>query len=319
VIIPFEHLDNVDLSNYEDGYVVRLTAVQADSLSDAKQLDWSNRRFAFEAQGRETQAFVLYRSSEDLELFKIRRGWIPCEHWARGSVSNKRTQDGEDRGHFLVRIPREASSGIAQGIFAPEYTTRELNYICQLELTYLAYLTLEHLKDQSFEQIRTILETIGWDLTPSWNSSGVLKDGTSSCPLCLRPIHRDELHQTIDPSLVPGLANSGVQLAETRSTLINLFHLRPLLYDKQLGHHPTNVAWGHAHCNTFLGQRAAFGWDELGSTLDRASFRTNDEGDFIRSDDGRAWISVTPLPPGSSSFSEAFGTPGSISDEEEED
>ncbi len=40
----------------------------------------------------------------------------------------------------------------------------------------------------------------------------------------------------------------------TRSTIVNLFHILPLRYDS-IRHIPANVAWGHAICNTRLGQR----------------------------------------------------------------
>ena len=124
----------------------------------------------------------------------------------------------------------------------------------------------------------------------------------------------------IDPSLVPGLANSGVQLAETRSTLVNLFHLRPLLYEKSLGHTPDNVAWGHAHCNTFLGQRESHGWDQLEDRPRSLNLRWAEDNSFIRAEDGRAWISITPMASGPEPFTPAFDTPeDAISDGEEED
>ena len=137
----------------------------------------------------------------------------------------------------------------------------------------------------------------------------------------MRPIEFSELHEAIDPSQVPGLANSGVQLAETRSTLVNLFHLQPLLYEKVLGHNVNNVAWGHAHCNTFLAQRRSYSLQELKL---RGSLITQDlywdlDGLFIRSEDHRAWVSVTPIESGDETFTSYLKRIGVISAISEED
>lgn len=48
----------------------------------------------------------------------------------------------------------------------------------------------------------------------------------------------------------------------TRSTIVNLFHLTPLRYDS-VAHIPQSVAWGHAVCNTRLGQRQCISLAEI--------------------------------------------------------
>ena len=62
------------------------------------------------------------------------------------------------------------------------------------------------------------------------------------------------------------LSNAGLQLeGATRSTIVNLFHLDPLNYGR-LDHVPRKVAWGHATCNTKLGQRRCHPLKELMET-----------------------------------------------------
>ena len=130
-----------------------------------------------------------------------------------------------------------------------------------------------------------------------------------------------ELHEAIDPSQVPGLANSGVQLAETRSTLVNLYHLQPLLYDKILGHTPENIAWGHAHCNTFLSQRKSFSLEELKihGTIISNKLYIDASGAFIRSEENRAWVLVTPIEPGPETFTAYLRRIGAIAALAEDD
>ena len=62
-------------------------------------------------------------------------------------------------------------------------------------------------------------------------------------PVCLITLSYSELHDTVSFDDAEGLTNAAV----------NLFHLQPLLYD-ELTHTPRNVGWGHAVCNTRLGQ-----------------------------------------------------------------
>src|SRR5690606_33169827 len=93
--------------------------------------------------------------------------------------------------------------------------------------------------------------------------AGVTRNGLSICPLCLRVIDYEELHKSVDFNEVDGLLNAALQVeGATRSTKVNLFHLEPLVYEA-LNHRPTSVAWGHATCNTLLGQRHCYALAEL--------------------------------------------------------
>lgn len=307
VIIPFEHSSKVDFANYSQGFVIRLTVPQyIEQEANGNIVDQIDN-LQVSINGQLAPSFVLFRSQTDLEVFPPRDHWRPCWHEVNGSPSLRRNSGGIDLGHFLSRIPRGEKLGIAQGIFAPEYTDRLENYKCQQLLTFLAYKTSGKKVEKNFEHICEILDHFKLLNTPEMKLKGLLNTAdVTACPLCERPIDFDELHEAIDPSQVPGLENSGVQFSETRSTLVNLFHLQPLLYAKTLGHTAKNIAWGHAHCNTFLAQRKSFSVSELASSrnlIDEDLF-WDDSQLFIRSKDGRAWVSVTPLPGGKETFTD---------------
>lgn len=306
VIIPFEHSENIDFSNYAQGAVVRVTAPQALVLLQNGNLREVQDYFEVNIAGTWQRAFLLYRSERDLASLPPRQGWLPCGHRIKGLESNRRSATGQDFGHYLARIPRGRSEGIQQGIFAPEYAGKEENYACQILLTYLSYKTIGHVPDKNLDHVELVLLELGLLDTETMKLKGLINDsGETACPLCTRPIEYAELHEAIDPSQVPGLANSGVQLAETRSTLVNLFHLKPLLYSTELGHTSANIAWGHAHCNTFLSQRRSFSLKELAITGEKVTedLYWDATKSFIRSSDNRAWVSVTPLEPGTEAFS----------------
>lgn len=305
VIIPWEHASKVDFRNYEQGATVRVTAPQAVDLIHRGLLNDFEDRLTVSVGDDEWPAFILYRSSADRGALPFESHWQPCYHVVNGVEVNRRSSAGTDLGHYLERVPKQTPSGLPQGIFAPEYTGRVENYASQVLLTHLAYKTEGHGQDPNGAHVAAILEHLGLYDEALWLRNGAIDGhGTTACPLCARPIGSEELHETIDPSQVPGLANSGVQLAETRSTLVNLYHLRPLLYATSLGHGPTNIAWGHAHCNTFLAQRRSYSLAELqdGQFHPDVNLFWDESETFIRSEDGRAWVSVTPVSPGTETF-----------------
>lgn len=324
VIIPFEHASRVDFANYEQGAVVRLTVPQAAILIAGNELYESREYLEIELENERQRAFVLYRSQEELSVLPIKKKWIPCGHRIDGVESARRSSSGEDYGHYLARIPRGLKTGIQQGIFAPEYVGKQENYLCQVFLTFLAYKTIGQPSDSNLSHVEEILNEFNVLDLDRLMMRAILSDKHETiCPLCMRPIESHELHEAIDPSQVPGLANSGVQLAETRSTLVNLFHLEPLLYEKVLGHNVENVAWGHAHCNTLLAQRKSHSLNELralGSTVDEDLYWNSDRS-FIRSSNHRAWVAVTPIEFHDESFTaylKRIGAVDAISDEDVE-
>ena len=100
-----------------------------------------------------------------------------------------------------------------------------------------------------------------------------------------------------------GLGNSGSQVeGATRSTIVNLFHLEPLSYSR-LDHKPEFVSWGHATCNTKLGQRKCYSLKELRGDGEKVGV-VREEGietfgwispnwEFIRSPYGSVWIRIS--------------------------
>ena len=89
----------------------------------------------------------------------------------------------------------------------------------------------------------------------------------------------------------------------TRSTTVNLFHLEPLLYSDRIAHTPINVAWGHHHCNTALGQRRCRSLAELIELDLKVGIITPegietfgwiaDDYEMIRSPLGAVWIRIS--------------------------
>lgn len=306
VIVPFEHLDQVDLSQFADGYVVRLFPDQyfesAGVISD---------RFAEPGApvvGRD--AFVLYRSHQSLEAFPPPTDWEVRWLSRDGRAVNRRGTGAVDKGEYVLRLSKGGAAfpkrdeGPPQGIFAPEYAPAQTNFECQAMLAWL----IVHARSSPYTtsqamHLRSILEhsdLIGDRL----ERAGVTRNGLSICPLCLRVIDYDELHKAVDFSQVDGLLNAALQVdGATRSTKANLFHLEPLVYER-LNHKPTSVAWGHATCNTLLGQRHCFSLVELQEAGRKVGFLDeNDElvtfgwmsNDFkmIRSPHGAVWVQLS--------------------------
>jgi hypothetical protein len=129
-----------------------------------------------------------------------------------------------------------------------------------------------------------------------------LRHGIACCPLCLETLEYEQLHSTVDFEDEAGLGNAAAQIeGATRSTTVNLFHIVPLVYSS-LAHTPEQIAWGHAICNTRLGQRRCYSLQEL-QELDLKVGVIRKEGietfgwiseDFqmIRSPYGAVWIQL---------------------------
>ena len=132
-----------------------------------------------------------------------------------------------------------------------------------------------------------------------------MRSGTvwAACPLCLRVLKYEQLHSTISYEDEAGLLNAAAQVkGATRSTEVNLFHLIPLVYGS-LQHSPSFVAWGHAHCNTRLGQRRCFSLAELQAMqlkvgiLREEGLETigwiSEDYKMIRSAQGAVWVQLS--------------------------
>jgi hypothetical protein len=304
VVVPFERRAEVTVGNYKNGYVIRLFPEQYFAASGAPKPEFLGAAAGIRVG---ENAFVLYRSRESYEKFPPHKDWrirgLECE----GSEVDERGKDVIDVGHYVTRIPavndeREAiEEGPPQGIFAPEYADDETNFICKCALAWLIVSCTDcPYTTAHAEHLRRILEAAGALDHAGWERKGVTRAGITSCPLCLRYLEYEELHQMLSFSDEAGLINAAEQVAgATRSTVVNLFHMLPLTYSA-IEHIPANIAWGHAVCNTRLGQRACHSLADVmaeglkvgvitGTGIDTFGWITKDF-QMIRSPRGAVWI-----------------------------
>lgn len=313
VIIPYEKLSEVNLYNYKDGYVIRIFPSQYFTGKHTVNKDFIDNPLVSVGEN----AFVLYRTYEDYETLP------PLPEWKIRSVLkyNKQTQkydipsdnrrgDIIDCGHYLLRISNSGTNkkqnqfeGPAQGIFAPEYADANTNFLCQAVLAWLIIKTENSPYNEcDFEYLKAILQKHGLLNSPHYENEHIMHDGKTTCPLCQRVIMHKDLNELISFDDEEGLTNSTKQVGSTRSTKVNLFHMVPLCYSS-LENIPTQVSWGHATCNTRLGQRRCFSYHDLLNTnikveIDKGQDKqllgyTNENQNFIRSKNGDVWIRIS--------------------------
>ena len=186
-----------------------------------------------------------------------------------GQEVEERGSGATDEGHYVLRLPtlgqRPArDEGPPQGLFATEYSDEETNFLCKCVLAWLIIQTVgsPYTLTQA-GHLKAILQSEGLNTVADYENHGSVRHGLCCCPLCMRFIKYEELHKIVSFEEAAGLENAGLQVVgATRSTIVNLFHIEPLIYHA-LVHVPGNVAWGHAVCNTRLGQRKCFSLAEL--------------------------------------------------------
>jgi len=301
VIIPYEKLDEVKLTNYQDGYVIKLFPTQCfnENGKIKKEILSQNVNIG-------ENAFVLYRSHDDLRKYPVLQDWGVRELFKDGERVERRGRDVEDVGHYVLRIPAQSpdparNEGYPQGIFAPEYANEETNFLSQMILVWLIVKTENSLyNDIDIRHLEAILSDAGIFDIDDLEKKGVIQNNITSCPLCLNIINYDQLHKMYEIEDEDQLANAGMQVfGTTRSTDVNLFHITPLLYSK-LEHIPTNICWGHASCNTKLGQMECIPLEELEEKGKK--ILTNEkkvvgwiskDGKIIRSSKGETWIKIS--------------------------
>jgi hypothetical protein len=313
VIIPYEKLKDVTLDNYKDGYVIRIFPNQYFSSKHVVRDEFLNNNLVVVGKS----AFILYRTYEDFEKLP------PLPDWSIRSIlkfdktrqeycipTENRNGDIIDRGHYLLRISNSGTNkkqnrfeGPAQGIFAPEYADANTNFLCQCVLAWLIIKTEDSPYNESdFEHLQAILEKHGLLNSPHYENDFIIHNGKTTCPLCQRVIKHSELNELISFEDEEGLENSTEQVGSTRSTKINLFHMVPLCY-ASLENKPKQVSWGHATCNTRLGQRQCFSYFDLQKTEIKLELRENQDQrllgyinaakNFIRSENGDVWIRIS--------------------------
>ena len=307
VIIPYEKFKNINPNIYKGGWVVRLFVNQA--FDENKRLHVIKNKFVDLVIGK--NCFVLYRSYEELSNFPPLRNWSIREHFSKDNKKSKtRTFDGYDKGHYILRTPAQGGStkvtklkryeGIAQGFFAPEYSTSEFDYLVRLQLVYLIMQSENNpYKPEHGLHIKKILKKYNClDIEKFKYYSAIDSNKKLTCPLCLKKIKYEDLHRTADYSDNSHSENAVTQnVYTTRSTQVNVFHMRPLVYGS-VEHKPYQVFWGHHHCNTNLGQNRCFSLEEIkqfkkdGKIKNEKIFADNSQKS-IRDEKGNYYIKIT--------------------------
>ncbi len=306
VIVPYERLRNAPLAQYRDGFVIRLYPEQYFAAVGIVRESFVTGEDAWIKVGQ--NAFILYRTHDGYRTLP------PLAHWTvRGLLKDgvpvkERGKDVEDVGHYVLRISslgrqQRLSEGVPQGVFAPEYADQETNFLSQCVLAWLIIHT--HGSPYTATQathLQAILRAEGLFDSAEYEYKGVIRHGLAGCPLCLRFIHYRELHEMVAFAAAEGVENAAEQVeGATRSTIVNLFHLTPLRYDTT-AHIPRSVAWGHAVCNTRLGQRECVSLAEIiemglkvgvirPEGIETFGWITTDFR-MIRSPDGAVWVQL---------------------------
>lgn len=265
VIVPFERLGQAPLASYQDGYVIRLFPDQYfDGPGQVKPAFGQPN-----APQVGVDAFVLYRTHDQLANFPPLPGWNIRSLSLNGVPVAERVSGAIDAGEYVLRIAAHGnnaarSEGPPQGIFAPEYATANTNYLSKCVLAWLTAHTVDspYVAAQA-QHLEEVLQDAGLFQPREWEAMGLLRSGHTTCPLCMKHIRYSELHDQVSFAEEASLLNASEQVVNaTRSTVVNLFHMVPLTYS-DIEHIPQNVAWGHAVCNTKLGQRKCYPLLEL--------------------------------------------------------
>ncbi len=305
VIVPFERLGAVSLDSFRNGFVVRLLPEQYFEGPGIVRPEFT--RYDSPVKIGEN-AFVLYRTHDSYTRFPPPPAWAVRGLERNGTNVQSRGEEIRDTGEYILRLPRSGpllarNEGPPQGMFATEYANEETNYLCKCVLAWLILFTVDspYTVTQA-AHLRAILAAEGLGDTDKLERTGVLRHGLCACPLCLRFVRYDDLHRTVSFDEADGLENAGAQVeGATRSTVVNLFHLQPLLY-QSLAHAPENVAWGHAVCNTRLGQRRCYSLAELVEGARKVGVIRpegietfgwmSDDDQMIRSPNGAVWVQL---------------------------
>lgn len=302
VIIPYEKLQQVNLLDFEDGYVLRLLPDQYFSAPQTPRPEIQDEVIIGE------NAFVLYRTHKALEEFPPMPDWTIRGLEENGNSVTRRNRNVRDTGQYVFRLSRLGAQepkkeGPPQGIFAPEYANAETNYLSQAVLAWLIIHTVSSpYTTEQAAHLKAILEFEGLLDDDYWEKQGILRHGLCACPLCSRLIKYNELHDTLILDEEQALENAAEQIAgATRSTIVNLFHMDPLRYGS-IEHVPSKVAWGHATCNTRLGQRKCFPLDFLQQAGEKVGILRpegiatfgwiSEDWEMIRSPSGSVWVRI---------------------------
>lgn len=325
VIVPFERVGNTELDQYEDGYVIRLYPEQYFERASTPKAEFdSSGIFGWIVVG--VNAFVLYRTHLSFETFPPLHDWLLRRLERDGIEVVNRDAGIRDVGHYVLRMPRlgdrpKRFQGPPQGIFAPEYASEETNFLCKCVLAWIILHTVgSPYTTTQAAWLKLILASENLLTDDVYEYKGSLRRGLATCPLCLRFISYEDLHRMVAFEDIVGVENAAGQVeGATRSTVVNLFHIEPLTYDI-LTHIPANMAWGHAICNTRLGQRHCVSLAEIMEMNNKIGILReegvetigwiSDDYQMIRSPNGAVWIQLQ------GDFPDLFDVPTERSEED---
>jgi hypothetical protein len=201
VIIPYERLEVAPLTEFENGYIIRLLPEQYFEAPSQPKPEF----LGTDAEVKIGEnAFLLYRTAEALQTYPPLTTWkIRGLRKAGKKVKNRRGKGVTDTGHYVVRIAplktRGNNRGESQGVFAPEYANTETNYLCRCVLAWLSLHTVDSpYTTTQAPHLKAILKAENLLDDDRWEFRGVLRHGLTACPLCTRLIRYDELHEMLN-------------------------------------------------------------------------------------------------------------------------
>lgn len=306
VIVPYERKEVAPLDQLGDGYVFRLFPEQYFESAGRPKAEFEGAAAQIKV-GK--NAFVLYGSHASFEALPPMKNWRLRRLLKNGKEVGERRGHGiTDDGHYVLRMPKLGNKpktyrGPPQGLFAPEYADDNTNFLCRCVLAWLIiHMAKSPYTTTQATHLKAILSAEDLLTDEIWEIRGVFRHGLTACPLCTRFISYGELHEMLSLKEEAALENAGFQVeGATRSTVVNLFHLEPLRYDR-LDHTPAAIAWGHATCNTKLGQRKCYSINELASNGEKIGI-IREKGietigwlspnwEMIRAPQGAVWIRI---------------------------
>lgn len=305
VIIPYERLKAVNLSSYKDGYIVRITPEQYFKRKQVVKDVFRKKKCKIMVG---ENAFVLYRTHDSYLKLPPLKQWSIRGLANKGKTCARKGRNVKDTGHYVLRLPtigglKGRDEGAVQGIFAPEYSTAATNFLCRCVLAW----HIIHTADSPYTtsqaaHLKSVLSSVGLLSDSVWEAQGIMRRGMITCPLCGTFLRYKELHEMLSLDEESALGNASVQIeGATRSTIVNLFHLYPLNYS-DIQHIPGKIAWGHATCNTKLGQRRCYPLQELIKDGEKVGILSESgvesfgwisaDWEMIRSPKGAVWIRI---------------------------
>lgn len=305
VIVPYERLQQTPVSEYHNGYIIRIFPNQFFDSQGKIRPEFGQAN----SPQIGDDAFILYRTHEQLASFPPLPSWEVRSLELNGNPVSNRGVGVIDKGHYVLRIAAHGNKpaitkGPPQGIFAPEYADKDSNYLSKCSLAWLT----AHAVDSPYvatqtAHLKAVLIDAGLFAPKEWEAMSLMRSGHTSCPLCMKQIKYYELHDQLSFNDETSLMNASEQVVNaTRSTVVNLFHMVPLTYS-DIEHVPQNVAWGHAICNTKLGQRICHplpklmtGGSKIGIVDEDGIISTfgwaSENLEMIRSPAGAVWIRI---------------------------